>query len=196
MQIWNQSSRISLWIGLWEKLHFNRPWLQNLLSHVTLHQVQIFWASINFLLYVYISLYLNFLIHPHCSNAENGYSKRATEQMDVYSFGVVLLELVTGRQAEQAESAESIDIVKWVRRKINITDGALQVLDPKISNSSQQEMLGALEMALRCTSVMPEKRPTMFEVVRALQSLSSKTPHIQDLELSIGTSDEHSSAPI
>ncbi|CBI29890.3 unnamed protein product, partial [Vitis vinifera] len=130
---------------------------------------------------------------------ENGYSKRATEQMDVYSFGVVLLELVTGRQAEQAESAESIDIVKWVRRKINITDGALQVLDPKISNSSQQEMLGALEMALRCTSVMPEKRPTMFEVVRALQSLSSKTPTSQiwscplELQMSIHQlqSDEH-----
>ena len=120
--------------------------------------------------------------------------------MDVYSFGVVLLELVTGRQAEKAEpepeSAESIDIVKWVRRKINITDGALKVLDPKISTSSQQDMMGALEMALRCTSVMPEKRPTMFEVLRGLQSLSSKT-QIPDLELSIGASNEHySSLPV
>ncbi|KAL5744082.1 hypothetical protein ACOSQ2_027198 [Xanthoceras sorbifolium] len=111
-----------------------------------------------------------------CYNApEYAYSKKATEQMDVYSFGVVLLELVTGRQAEQAESADSVDIVKWVRRKINITNGAFQVLDSKISNSSQQEMVGALEIALCCTSVMPEKRPSMFEVVRALQSLSPRT---------------------
>lgn len=144
-----------------------------------------------------MSHYLNFLICPRCSNTENGYSKKATEQMDVYSFGVVLLELVTGRQAEQAEpeSAEPIDVVKWVRRKINITDGALQVLDPKISNSSQQDMMGALEMALRCTSVMPDKRPNMFEVLRGLQSLSSRI-HISDLELSIGASNEYSSLPI
>lgn len=110
----------------------------------------------------------------------------------MYSFGVVLLELITGRQAaEQAESEESTDIVKWVRRKINITNGAFQVLDPKISNSSsQQDMLGALEIALHCTTVMPEKRPSsMFEVVRALQSLSSRT---RVPSLSSSTTDEHS----
>ncbi|PQQ10355.1 putative inactive leucine-rich repeat receptor-like protein kinase [Prunus yedoensis var. nudiflora] len=108
-----------------------------------------------------------------CYNApEYKYSKKATEQMDVYSFGVVLLELVTGRQAEPSES---LDIVKWVRRKVNITNGAVQVIDPKITNSSQQEVLGALEIALRCTSVMPEKRPPMSEVVRSLQSLDSRT---------------------
>lgn len=95
--------------------------------------------------------------------------------MDVYSFGVVLLELVTGRQAEQAEPSDSLDVVKWVRRKVNITNGASQVLDPRISNACQQEMLGALEIALRCTSVMPEKRPPMCEVVKSLQSLGSST---------------------
>lgn len=107
--------------------------------------------------------------------AEHGYSKKATEEIDVYSFGVVLLELVTGRQAEQAGSEDSLDVVKWVRRKINITNGALLVLDPKISDSAEQEMVGALDIALRCTSVMPEKRPSMFEVVRVLQSLTPKT---------------------
>lgn len=94
--------------------------------------------------------------------------------MDVYSFGVVLLELIAGRQADQPESADSVDIIKWVRRKINIANGAVQVLDPKISSSAQQEMLAALDVAIRCTSVLPEKRPPMLEVTRALQSLGSK----------------------
>ncbi|XP_057982440.1 probably inactive leucine-rich repeat receptor-like protein kinase At5g06940 [Malania oleifera] len=106
---------------------------------------------------------------------ESGYRKKATEQMDVYSFGVVLLELVTGRPAEQAGSEDSLDVVKWVRRKINITNGAFQVLDPKISSSSQQELLGALKIALHCTAVMPEKRPSMAQVVRELQFLCSKS---------------------
>ena len=116
--------------------------------------------------------------------AEYGYCKKATEQIDTYSFGVVLLELLTGRPAEETESGEdSLDVVKWVRRKINISNGAFQVLDPKISNSSQQEMLGALDIALRCTSVVPEKRPPMPEVVRALQSLHSRT-HLSNAKFS------------
>lgn len=108
---------------------------------------------------------------PECK-----YSKKATEQMDVYSFGVVLLELVTGRKAEAADSeGESIEIVTWVRRKINITNGSDHVLDPRISSSSKEEMLGALEIGLHCTSVMPEKRPSMTHIVRALQSLGSRS---------------------
>lgn len=96
--------------------------------------------------------------------------------MDVYSFGVVLLELVTGRKAEAADSeGESIEIVTWVRRKINITNGSDHVLDPRISSSSKEEMLGALEIGLHCTSVMPEKRPSMTHIVRALQSLGSRS---------------------
>ncbi|XP_011075193.1 probably inactive leucine-rich repeat receptor-like protein kinase At5g06940 [Sesamum indicum] len=113
---------------------------------------------------------------------ECGHTKKATEQNDTYSFGVVLLELLTGRQAEKKESEEaSIDVVKWVRRKINITNGALKVLDPKISSSFQQQMLEALEIGLHCTSVIPEKRPSMCEVVKVLQSLETS---LQDFEFS------------
>ncbi|KAJ4978398.1 hypothetical protein NE237_009178 [Protea cynaroides] len=127
---------------------------------------------------------------------EHGYSKKATEQMDVYSFGVVLLELVTGRQAEQSGSGDSMDIVKWVRRKVNVANGAFQVLDSHVSNTSQHEMLGVLEVALRCTSVMPEKRPTMFEVVRSLQSLDSKSRFhtLSSVSVECCSTDEHSEA--
>ncbi|GKE53070.1 hypothetical protein Tco_1488226, partial [Tanacetum coccineum] len=70
---------------------------------------------------------------------------------------------------------DSLNIVKWVRRKVNISNGSVQVLDPKISSSCKQEAFGMLEIALQCTSVVPEKRPSMWEVVAALQSLGSKT---------------------
>lgn len=115
---------------------------------------------------------------------EHSCSKKATEQMDVYSFGVVLLELITGRLAEQPVSRESVDVVKWVRRKINVTNGPFQVIDPKVSNSSHKEMLGALDLALHCTSIMPEKRPGMAEVVRTLHCLQDviEPPMISSVE--------------
>lgn len=119
---------------------------------------------------------------------EYGYSKKASEQMDTYSFGVVLLELITGRQAEQINTDDPLDVVTWVRRKIHISDGAIQVLDPNISkSSSRREMLGALDVALRCTAVMPEKRPPMAEVLKSLLCLGSKT-RIPDVEFSVSQS--------
>ncbi|KAG2262921.1 hypothetical protein Bca4012_012624 [Brassica carinata] len=100
---------------------------------------------------------------------ENNYSKKATEEMDVYSFGVVLLELVTGQRAVEGES---LDIVKQVRRKINLTDGAAQVLDQKIlSNTCQSEMLKTLDIALNCIAVAAEKRPSLLQVIKALEGI-------------------------
>uniref|UniRef100_A0A0A9E659 Protein kinase domain-containing protein n=1 Tax=Arundo donax TaxID=35708 RepID=A0A0A9E659_ARUDO len=102
---------------------------------------------------------------------EQNCTKKPTHLMDVYSFGVILLELVTGKPAEQPAADDSIDIVRWVRRRINVTGGASQILDPSISHTAEQGMLAALELALRCTSVMPDQRPAMDEVVRSLQPL-------------------------
>jgi serine/threonine protein kinase len=103
---------------------------------------------------------------------EQNCAKKPTHHMDIYSFGVILLELVTGKPAEQPAADDSIDIVRWVRRRVNVTDGTSQILDPSISRAAQQGMQAALELALRCTSVMPDQRPAaMDEVVRSLQSL-------------------------
>ncbi|CAN8256998.1 unnamed protein product [Cochlearia groenlandica] len=108
---------------------------------------------------------------------ENNYSKKATEENDVYSFGVVLLELVTGQRVEKAEeggSGESLDIVKQVRRKINLTNGAAQILDQKIlSDSCKSDMLKTLDLALNCIAVVAEKRPSLLQVIKAVEGINS-----------------------
>ncbi|KAK1683819.1 hypothetical protein QYE76_044667 [Lolium multiflorum] len=102
---------------------------------------------------------------------EQNFTKNPTNFMDVYSFGVILLELITGRPAEQPVAKDCSDIVSWVRRRINLIDGAAQILDPSISCTAQQGMQAALELAVRCTSVKPEQRPAMYEVVQLLRTL-------------------------
>lgn len=102
---------------------------------------------------------------------EQNFSKNPTNLMDVYSFGVILLELIAGRPAEQPASKDCSDIVSWMRRRINLIDGTSQILDPSISRTAQQGMQAALELAVRCTSVKPDQRPAMYEVVRLLQEL-------------------------
>ncbi|KAG8064820.1 hypothetical protein GUJ93_ZPchr0004g38529 [Zizania palustris] len=52
-------------------------------------------------------------------------TKKPTHLMDVYSFGVILLELIAGKPAEQPASDDSVDIDRWVRRRINVTDGTV-----------------------------------------------------------------------
>uniref|UniRef100_A0ACD5UB80 Uncharacterized protein n=1 Tax=Avena sativa TaxID=4498 RepID=A0ACD5UB80_AVESA len=119
----------------------------------------------------YISSLHSDLNHKCYIAPEQNFTKNPTNLMDVYSFGVILLELVTGRPAEQPASKDCSDIVSWVRRRINLIDGASQILDPSISHTAQQEMQAVLELAVRCTSVKPDQRPPMYEVVQLLQAL-------------------------
>uniref|UniRef100_A0A804RM44 Protein kinase domain-containing protein n=1 Tax=Zea mays TaxID=4577 RepID=A0A804RM44_MAIZE len=110
---------------------------------------------------------------------EQSCTKKPTHLMDVYSFGVILLELVTAAQ-RPASDGESVDVVKWVRRRANVTDGVSQILDPSIASAATQKgMQATLELALRCTSVVPDRRPAMDEVARSLQAISFASVHPQ-----------------
>lgn len=106
---------------------------------------------------------------------EYAYTAKVNEKIDVYGFGVVLLELITGRKAVEMEQDDLIDVVKWVRGKVNTKDGIWKVLDPKIREKSEQEMVSVLKVALLCTSVLPQRRPSMQEVVEMLQPVNPDT---------------------
>ncbi|BAT95472.1 hypothetical protein LR48_Vigan02g129200 [Vigna angularis] len=96
---------------------------------------------------------------------EYGYSLKVDEKIDIYSYGVVLLELLTGKRPLEPEFGESIDIVGWIRRKID-KKSAHEALDPSVGNCRyvQEEMILVLKIALLCTAKFPKDRPSMRDV--------------------------------
>ncbi|XP_077249728.1 leucine-rich receptor-like protein kinase family protein [Tasmannia lanceolata] len=99
---------------------------------------------------------------------ELAYSVKVTEKCDVYSFGVVLLELVTGRGPIEPEFGEGKDIVYWVSTRAIERKDAVQILDHRVSDTFEEEMVKFMKVALLCTTKLPYLRPTMREVVKML----------------------------
>ncbi|KAK9270695.1 hypothetical protein L1049_026277 [Liquidambar formosana] len=99
---------------------------------------------------------------------EYAYSSKATTKCDVYSFGVVLMELITGKKPVETEFGEDKNILYWVSTKVDPKEGAMEVLDKRLSGSFRDEMIQVLRIAIRCTCRAPAHRPTMNEVVQLL----------------------------
>ncbi|KAM0046717.1 putative protein kinase RLK-Pelle-LRR-VIII-1 family [Helianthus debilis subsp. tardiflorus] len=98
-------------------------------------------------------------------------TNQLTEKSDVYSFGVVLLELITARNPIEKgkyivrEVKEAMDRSKEL---YNLQD----VLDPTIGLSTQLKGLERfVDIALRCVEETGDRRPTMSEVVKEIESI-------------------------
>jgi len=135
----------------------------------------------------HLSPSINFSAGPSASKDSKGYissgyvapeyiyAKEFTEKTDVYSFGVLLIELLTGRRPIEPEFGEHASIVDWAHALYGDRDwGCNRLIDPVLSESTpvyQAEMMRAMNLAIRCTSVSPALRPTMREVVQILKKV-------------------------
>ncbi|XP_074301718.1 tyrosine-sulfated glycopeptide receptor 1-like [Silene latifolia] len=104
---------------------------------------------------------------------EYGQAWIATLRGDVYSFGVVLLELLTGKRPVEICKPKTRELVVWVHQLKN--EGKHEeIFDPLLRGKGyEQEMLQILEMACKCVSHNPMRRPTINEVVDLLEILGS-----------------------
>ncbi|KAJ7533236.1 hypothetical protein O6H91_13G038900 [Diphasiastrum complanatum] len=108
---------------------------------------------------------------------EYAYTLKVNEKSDIYSFGVVLLELVTGRRPIEPAFGDGVDVVQWVRRKIQTKEGVLDVLDPRMGSAQTlplHEVMLVLRVALLCSSDLPVDRPAMRDVVQMLSDVKCK----------------------
>lgn len=100
---------------------------------------------------------------------EFGDGKKVTRKADVYCFGILVLEIMTGK----APSPSQRDLSGWVRAAVT-NDWSTDVLDVEIlgEKDGYDDMLKLTEIALECTDDMPERRPTMTQVLTMLQDIT------------------------
>ncbi|KAL7107810.1 hypothetical protein ACP275_06G077900 [Erythranthe tilingii] len=96
-----------------------------------------------------------------------------TSRSDVYSFGVVLLQILTGRRVlDKNLSRGEQKLVEWAGPILASKRKVLGVIDARIQGQySPSAAVEAATLALKCLALEPKYRPSMPEVVKALEQL-------------------------
>ncbi|XP_027333973.1 probable serine/threonine-protein kinase PBL2 [Abrus precatorius] len=99
-----------------------------------------------------------------------------TPRSDVYSFGVVLLELLTGRRVveEERPGFSEETLVDWARPFLSDSRRILRIMDTRLGGQySKKGAQAAAALVLQCLNTDPKYRPTMVNVLAALETLNS-----------------------
>ncbi|KAK4744528.1 hypothetical protein SAY87_010840 [Trapa incisa] len=98
-------------------------------------------------------------------------TQQLTEKSDVYSLGVVMLELITSKIPIEKGKY----IVREIRLAMNKDDeyhGISELMDPSIRKSGNLVGFSKfLELAMQCLEESSSNRPTMNQVVKALETI-------------------------
>ncbi|PHT36749.1 Protein kinase APK1B, chloroplastic [Capsicum baccatum] len=96
-----------------------------------------------------------------------------TAKSDVYSFGVVLLEILSGKKAiDKNRPTGEHSLVDWAKPYLTNKRRVFRVLDARLEGQySLTHAMKVAILALQCISMDPKSRPTMDEVVKALEQL-------------------------
>ncbi|CAD6339227.1 unnamed protein product [Miscanthus lutarioriparius] len=98
---------------------------------------------------------------------EYGYRPKVNEKVDVYSFGVVLLELTTGKVAN--DSGADLCLAEWAWRRYQKGAPFDDIVDETIREPAyMQDILSVFTLGVICTGENPLTRPSMKEVMHQL----------------------------
>ncbi|VVA14510.1 PREDICTED: probable leucine-rich repeat [Prunus dulcis] len=99
-------------------------------------------------------------------------TQQLTEKSDVYSFGVVMLELITARQPLEKGKYIVREVLLMMDKNDEEHYGLRELMDRSIRNSGTLIGFGRfLELALQCVEESAADRPTMSELVKAIETI-------------------------
>ncbi|KAI9100304.1 hypothetical protein K1719_024522 [Acacia pycnantha] len=100
-----------------------------------------------------------------------------TKKCDVYSFGVVLLEILSGKRAlDKERPAREHNLVEWAKPYLSSKRRISKIMDTRIEGQYQvHEALKVAKITIQCLSPKPPLRPTMVDVVSALEQLQDSS---------------------
>ncbi|XP_021808915.1 probable LRR receptor-like serine/threonine-protein kinase At3g47570 [Prunus avium] len=108
---------------------------------------------------------------------EYGYAGIVSTRGDVYSFGIMLLELIVRKKPTDEMFAEELSLRQWINA--SLTDRVLEVVDIGLLNTEEGRDMNAtediifsiMEIGLRCSEDVPEKRMDIKDVVPQLMKI-------------------------
>ncbi|MBA0863705.1 hypothetical protein Goshw_024694 [Gossypium schwendimanii] len=103
---------------------------------------------------------------------EYGGGGDVSEKCDVYSFGVLLLVLIAGRRPLQVTESplsefQRANLISWARRLAR-TGKLIDLVDQNVQFYNREQALLCTTVALLCLQKLPDRRPSMKEVVSML----------------------------
>ncbi|KAD5317717.1 hypothetical protein R6Q59_033047 [Mikania micrantha] len=102
---------------------------------------------------------------------EYAHTTKVNEKIDVYSFGVILLELTTGKEANNGDEHSSL--AEWALQHALGNAPIEDALDNEVKEPIySNEMTGVFKLGLLCTLKLPANRPSMKEVCQMLLGYS------------------------
>uniref|UniRef100_A0A0E0LS86 non-specific serine/threonine protein kinase n=1 Tax=Oryza punctata TaxID=4537 RepID=A0A0E0LS86_ORYPU len=91
-----------------------------------------------------------------------------TEKADVFAFGIVAMEILAGRpNFDDSLEDDKKYLLGWAWR-LHENKQTLEILDPKLAEINQEEVMRVINVILFCTMGLPHQRPPMSKVVSIL----------------------------
>uniref|UniRef100_M8BHH8 non-specific serine/threonine protein kinase n=1 Tax=Aegilops tauschii TaxID=37682 RepID=M8BHH8_AEGTA len=110
---------------------------------------------------------------------------RVNEKVDVYSFGVVLLELITGKVAN--DGGADVCLAEWAWRRYQKGPPFNDVVDEHIRDpANMADILAVFTLGVICTGENPPARPSMKEVLQHLSRCDRMSAQAEACQLDYG----------
>ncbi|KAL6546166.1 hypothetical protein OROGR_010040 [Orobanche gracilis] len=101
---------------------------------------------------------------------------------DVYGFGVILVEMLTGlRTVDRKCSSEKQSLIGWIRPYLRNMNKLKSVMDSRLEGRYPPRCASQIaQLALICLQTDPNSRPSMQEMVEAMERIDSVPAAVEE----------------